>query len=245
MSTVTESKPAETTPTTGEVAQELYMRRGKLLPITCQQVSEAFSIDGFNVNSTALQFRILVNDRKLKQSKCELGELAHDWHFDCDPEEWCRVLADPETNAKPREWTLRTYRSMRARRLELEELAKQPKPLSELIPGMLSKVRADRLTEKRQRLGRLLSVLIVTRDSNLIGHIAEAADDLDVTDAVIASRVEYLERCLSLEDTFKSLGENAHERIRSDYARQIAEKASDMPYCYDRSTSPPTLWRTL
>lgn len=243
--TIAKPTASEADPTTAEVAQELYIRRGKMRPITCQLVSEDFSIDGKDVNSTALHFRILVNDRKLKQSNRELGDLAHDWHFDCEPAEWIRVLSDPATNASPREATLRRYRSLRARRLELEELAKQPKPLSKLIPDMLRKVQADRLAEKRQRLGRLLSVLIVTRDSNLVGHIAEAADDLGVTDAVIASRVEYLDRCLSLEETYKSLGENAHDRIRSDYARQIAEKASALPDCYDRSTFPPTLWRTV
>jgi hypothetical protein len=245
MSTITEQKPTETIPATEEVAQELYIRRGKFLPITCQQVSEAFSIDGLDVNATALQFRILVNDRKLKQSKRELGDLAHDWHFDCDPEEWCRVLADPETNASPRKWTLRLYRSLRARRLELEELAKQPKPLSELIAGLLSASRSGHLNEKKQRLGRLLAVLVVSRDANLIGSIVEAADDLGVTDAAIANRVGFLERALIFEETYKSFSGNVAEPIRADYIRQIREKAADMPYCYDHSVDPPMLWRTL
>lgn len=238
-------KSAEAIPTTAEVAEEIYLRRGEQLMPSCQLVSELFSVDDTDVHGTSFKFRIMAGESRLKPHGRIAGEPANDWHFQCSVEEWCRVLADPATNAKPRDCALRLYRSLQARRLELEELAKQPKPLSELITGMLSSSRADRLAEKKQRLGRLLAVLVTTRDASLVGHIAEAAADLGMTDTAIASRVGYIERALTLEEKFMSFGPDVHEQIRTDYMRQIREKASDLPHCYDRSVSPPMLWRTL
>ncbi len=265
MSTTIERTQAKTDPTTEQVAHCLYVEGDGPRLVFCQTIAHDFAMPGFEqraqkfiagadaaertmFKAESADIRSMVRILLVKAGQNPLfrpnvGKPIPNENFAANGEDWAQFLVS--IGAVPRPGAIRRYHVKIARLRRAAEAAALPKPMSELIEGLLVASRAERQTDRKQRLGRLLATMVTSRDTSLVPAVLEAADALLLSEQIVARHVAMIESAIVLEDMYTSLGENAAQQIRADLKRQINVRSGEIPYVYDRSVDPPMLWRTL